>query len=271
MIDADEGTLFILAGFYNEKNVTEAIFNDIVSTVAGPYASTVASAYPLSSFNTSALSSPEPGLSPFYALASIYTDLAFKCPARRALNITTAAKIPAYTYRNDHTPQCSWAASFPEQILAPLGPTHSSELQFVFDQTKNLTPPNGSCSQTSQERDITRVLTSAWTSMAVNGNPGNVANQQWPIFNLQQTKGLLITNSTAIDVIDYSNCDAIWDKLAAVQLANATSNGTLTGASPTGVATASSTSAASALSGSRSLCPNTVGILVLIAASLVLH
>ena len=263
-IDADEGTLFVLAGFYNESNVTTSTYNGVVSTVGGAYASAVASAYPLSSFNTSGLYSPDPGFAPFYALASIYTDSTFKCPARRSLNITTAAKIPAYTYRNEHTPQCSWESAFPEQILAPLGAAHSSELQFVFDQTTNLPGPNGTCSQTSQERDISRVLISAWTSMAANGNPGNVGNQQWPTFNLQQPKGLVITNSTAIGAIDYSNCDAIWDPLAAIALANTTSNGTSTGTSPTGSTTASTTSAASANSGTRSLGPNTVGILLLI-------
>ncbi len=259
--------MFVLISSHTEANVTEATYSQIISAAAGQYASAVTSAYPLSSYNTSGLSSPDPGFAPFYALASIYTDVAFKCPTRRALNITTAAKIPAYTYRSNHVPQCAWEMNLPEQIAAPLGAAHSSELQFVWDQTTNLPGPNGTCSQTSQERDITKVLTSAWTSMAANGNPGSVGGEQWPTFNLQQTKGLLITNSTAIDVIDYSNCDAIWDKLALVQLANATSNGTLTGTSPTGSATASSTSAAASSSGTRSLCLSTVGILVVAAFS----
>ena len=197
--------------------------------------------------------------------------MAFKCPARRTLNITTATNIPAYTYRNDHTPQCSWEAIFPKHILGPLGATHSSELQFVFDQTLNLATSNGLCNQISQERDITKVLTAAWTAMALNGNPGKIANQQWPTFDPQQPKGLLITNSTAIDNIDYSNCDAIWDKLAVQQLANATSNGTIPGVSQTGSPTPSSTSATSTSSGNQSVCPKTVGILSLVVAlSLVL-
>ena len=60
--------------------------------------------------------------------------------------------------------------------------------------------------------------------MAANRDTGFVGNQQWPAFNLQGTSGLLITNSTAVGAIDYSICDAIWDKVALVNLANATAN-----------------------------------------------
>ena len=232
------------------SNVSTSTYNTLISSAAGSYASAVASAYPLSSYNTTSVTSPDPGFAPFYALSALYTDAQFKCPTRRALNLTVAAKVPAYTYQNSHAPQCAWEAVVNSQEIAPLGATHSSELQFVFDQTNDLPPPNGSCSQTSQERQITQTLTAAWTSMAANGDPGNIGNQQWPAFNLQGTNGLLITNSTAVGAIDYSTCDAIWDKFASLQLVNATATTAANGS------TATSSGAAGRPSSSTSANPN---------------
>ena len=228
------------------QNVTEADYTDFITQHTGQYAPKVTQAYPLSTFNASGTTTPLAGNAPFYAVSQLLTDFAFKCPTRRSLNLTTLAKVPAYTYLYSHSPKCAW-----EQNISPiytkdgLGATHSSELQFVLKQTTNLPLPNGTCNQTSQENEISQTLTDAWTSMAAHGNPGNVGGASWPTFSLQNTQGLLVDNGTKIGSIDYTLCDEIWDPYAVFQLQNATASAQNMTAASSGGAGGSKTSGAS--------------------------
>jgi len=89
----------------------------------------------------------------------------------------------------------------------------------VFGQLTNLPLPNGTCSFDEQEVAISKVLTSAWTSMAETGWP-------WPRWNSTASQGLLIGNASVIGYINYTICD-FWDNIEALSLnASMSANGT---------------------------------------------
>ena len=186
-------------------------------------------AYPLSAFNKSSVVSPLPGYAPFYALAKILTDQGFMCPTRRVLDITSQAQIPTFAYYDAHVPKCSWEVTIPASDLKVIGASHASELQYVWNQTVDLPPPSGNCSQTTQEREISQVLATAWTAMAMKAKPGDVNGSTWPLYSHNNTQGLLVSNSTSVGSINYTICDKLWDPYELALLQNATS---ATGSSP---------------------------------------
>ena len=206
-------------------------------------------AYPISAYNTSSIFSPIPGYGAFYALAKLLTDSAFLCGTRRVLDITAQAQVPTFSYFDSHIPKCTWEKTIPSSDLKLFGASHASELQYVWNQTVDLPPPNGNCSQTSQEIAISRMLANAWTAMAKNAKPGDVNGTTWPGYSVHNPQGLLVTNSTSVGPINYTICDTLWDpfELARLQKATNTTGSTTTTNATTGTAT-NNTSSGSATS-----------------------
>ncbi|CAF9925465.1 hypothetical protein IMSHALPRED_006481 [Imshaugia aleurites] len=248
--NADEGTFFALGAYDSPTNVTEADYTSFISQSTGSYAQQVMQAYPLNSYNATSVVSPIPGYAPFYALANIITDAVNLCGTRRVLDITTQAQISTFAYFDAHTPKCTWEVTIPASDLKLLGAAHASELQYVWNQTVDLPPPNGNCSQTSQEREISQVLASAWTAMAKNAKPGDVNGTAWPLYSMNNTQGLLISNSTSVGSINYTICDELWDPYELARLQNATSatsnTATSSGGSSAGAPTSTSKSSGGA-------------------------
>jgi carboxylesterase type B len=202
--DALEGTLFVLIAYQNPAVVTPADYTDFLED---NYGSTIASIieqeYPVSAFN----STPYPA---FYAMVTIKTKADYFCPAYRALTTANKKDIPVWTYFFDHTPSCSWYNGISAAFLALFGPTHTAEIPFVFGNTDRLPLPNGTCSFTTAEHEISNVLVSAWTSMAAGGQPSPNGGLEWPAYNSSTSLGLQIANSTTIGPVDYSACE-FWD------------------------------------------------------------
>ena len=125
--NADEGRLFTLG----ETNLTEYISTQFNGT-ADSYKKLVASAYPLGS----------PGIqNDFDAIAKIYTDFNFQCPAAAAANESALAGFPTWRYyfnatfpnENPNVPLAALGAGG-----LSLGAFHTTEIQFVFGNM----PPN---------------------------------------------------------------------------------------------------------------------------------
>ncbi|KAI9777744.1 MAG: hypothetical protein M1835_005160 [Candelina submexicana] len=220
-----EGTLFVLGAFKSPQNVN---YEDFYAAVRpfDEYAALINNTYYGAQYNSTSFA-------PFYILSQLVTDAGYKCPTRRALNITSNADIPAYTYRSDHAPSCPWEQGLPPQALRLLGATHSSEIPLVFGQFTSLPLANGTCSLKDQEKSISNVLTTAWTSMAERGFPGtaDTRGNVWPTYNMSTSQGLLIAEKTEAGRLDFTNC-ALWDEIARAQLAKATSNSTNSSATP---------------------------------------
>jgi carboxylesterase type B len=230
-----DGNLFILPDY--AFPATEQNYTDFITNNFGALASTVSSAYSLAAFN----STPYPA---YFAIATIYTDWEYLCPAYRGLLRATEKNIPAWTYLWDHDPSCVWLTGIPSDpdTLALLGPTHTSEIPFVFGNLDNLPLPNGTCNSTAAERQFSADFIAAYTSMADAGNPNVNARIQWPQFTANGSLGLTFGNTSATSgVVDYSRC-AFWDKInTALNADNATSS---TGVAASGTATASAGSSA---------------------------
>ena len=207
---SSEGTLFILASFGTKvTNLTSADYLEFLSAQFAPSVlPLITKQYPIAAFN----STPYPA---FFALASIVTDAAYKCPAYRGLNTAVAKGLPAYTYLDAHTPSCQWLPGVPASALKLLGATHAAELPLVFDRLTGF--ENGTCSLSTSDGAISKVLVDAWTAMASSGDPGTSA-LQWPRFIADQDlNGVVINDTAAAGAVDYSAC-AFWDKIDALSL-----------------------------------------------------
>ena len=111
------------------------------------------------------------------------------------------------------TPTCDWepdiGGSNDGLLLELLAPTHISEIPLVFSQLTNLPLPNRTCSLDAQEIEISKVLVSAWTSMAATGTPGHGAGTRggpWPQYNANESNGPLISNFSSVGYVNYMVC-----------------------------------------------------------------
>jgi hypothetical protein len=253
--DTMEATLLIV-GDYDPGNVNSSDYTSFLQSNFGNYSTAIEDRYPFSSFNSSLIPA-------FDAIASIYTLVEYFCPTRRALEATSKAGVPVWTYLFKHQPTCGWYTDInSQQALDVLGPTHTAEIPFVFSLLSNLPPPNGTCSFDAQESAISKAMVSAWTSMATQKNPNAAAGLfggSWPQFSTNTSMGLVITNTTDIGYIDYTECD-FWDGVtASVTSQLAANNGTL----PSATTSASSTASPTQKAGTVSL--KTSGLMVLVA------
>jgi para-nitrobenzyl esterase len=128
--------------------------------VSDAQAASIAALYPLSAY-------PLPDV----AFAALVSDANFACPALQ-VDRWTAARAPtfAYQFNDDKAPE----------RFAPLPPaaTHSSELQYIFDQPN--TPLPGTF--TADQQALAASMRAAWASFAANGDPSTSA-LAWPSFN----------------------------------------------------------------------------------------
>ncbi|KAL6717619.1 hypothetical protein ACLMJK_005534 [Lecanora helva] len=215
-----DGALFIYFPFPNSTTATPADYTHFLSTNFGPLAPQILKTYPLSTYNSSA----------FTAMATLYTDYSFRCPAYRGLTLAASKGVPAWAYRFSVRPSCPWLSFVPGNALLGLGATHTAELPYVFGNTQNLPVPNGTCDLPAAEQDISRQLIAAWTAMAAEGDP-NASGLRWPRYTPDDQLGLVIGNEgIAVGEIDPSLCE-FWEGIYAAQLEEAEKgNGNLTNA-----------------------------------------
>jgi para-nitrobenzyl esterase len=128
--------------------------------VSDTQASTIAAQYPLGSYP-----------SPDVAFATLVSDANFACPALQ-VDRWTSRRVPtfAYQFNDDDAPE----------RFAPLPPaaTHSSELQYIFDQ------PNAPLPGTldADQQTLAASMRAAWARFAANGDPSTRA-LAWPSFH----------------------------------------------------------------------------------------
>ena len=107
---------------------------------------------------------------PDVAFATLVSDANFACPAPQ-VDRWTSARVPtfAYQFNDDNAPE----------RFAPLPPaaTHSSELQYIFDQ------PNAPIPGTldADQQALAASMRAAWASFAANGDP-STPSLAWPSF-----------------------------------------------------------------------------------------
>jgi para-nitrobenzyl esterase len=157
---AVSGGMFVLAPT-PDADTYESVIASVLG-VSAARASAIAAEYPLTAYPAAVL-----------ALSVLVSDANFACPALQ-VDCWTARRVPtfAYEFDDDTSPQI-----FAGPDLPPIA-THSSEIQYLFDQpnARYATPLN-----TTQEQLADR-MRAAWAHFAAGGDPATAATR-WPRFN----------------------------------------------------------------------------------------
>jgi para-nitrobenzyl esterase len=127
-------------------------------------ATAVAAEYPLAAYD-----------SPVAALSTLVADANFACPALQ-VDRWTSKRVPtfAYQFNDDSAPQ---RFAPPGAVMPPIA-THSSEIQYLFDQPNTPVPAT---LDADQER-LAATMRTAWATFAEFGNPATAA-VSWGSFN----------------------------------------------------------------------------------------
>ncbi|KAH8887240.1 alpha/beta-hydrolase [Thozetella sp. PMI_491] len=226
-----DGSWFLLALYASRvASLNESEYTQYLSKNWGPFATNISSTFPASKFSRT-------NMAVYEAMLTTLTDSTFKCPSYRGLLGAAKNGVPAWAYSFNHTPSCAWYSSMSTdpRSLEALGPTHTSEIPFVFNLTTHLAPPDGNCSFTDAEKKLAAAMSTAWTSMAANARPGTA--QQWPQWSASTNDGVNINDAMDVGTVDFSVCADFWDGINSDILAlatNTTTNGTTTPAPSTG-------------------------------------
>jgi para-nitrobenzyl esterase len=144
---------------------TAANYEAVIASVLGvpaSRASAIAAEYPLDAYSA-----------PVLALSTLLSDANFACPALQ-VDRWTAGRVPTFAYEFDD-------GSAPPLFAGPGFPpiaTHSSEIQYLFDQPN---APFAAALSPAQEA-LASSMRAAWASFAATGDPASKA-VPWPSFD----------------------------------------------------------------------------------------
>lgn len=195
--------------------VTEQNYTNFLN-LWGPYADAIRERYPLSAYNTTG----HTGEAVVNVISHIATLLAFGCQNQKILEAARNNNMPAYGYKFGVTSTCPWEMQKGMPVPSAhsrktWGATHTSDVPFVFASMDNAPFGKGNCTYSENEKNISKMMVSAWTAMAVKGNP-STCSQKWPVYDVCERKGPHMMNGTPIETIDYTECDfwnEIWTKI----------------------------------------------------------
>ena len=150
--------------------VTAESYQSAIAAVLGvpaARAAAIAAEYPLGAYS-----------SPVAALSTLVADANFACPALQ-VDRWTSRRVPtfAYQFNDDSAPQ----RFAPPGALPPIA-THSSELQYLFDQPNTPVPATLNADQAR----LAATMRTAWARFAASGNPSTAA-APWRSFNAGST------------------------------------------------------------------------------------
>jgi para-nitrobenzyl esterase len=157
---AVSGGMFVLA-----PEPTAANYESVIAAVLGvspTRAAAIAAEYPLGAYPV-----------PVLALSTLLSDANFACPALQ-VDSWVSKRVPTFAYQfNDGTaPPLFAGPDFP-----PIA-THSSEIQYLFDQPNARFPATLNPTQEA----LAVSMRAAWANFAANGDPASAA-VPWPSFN----------------------------------------------------------------------------------------
>jgi para-nitrobenzyl esterase len=148
---------------------TRATYKSVIASVLGvsaTRASAIAVQYPLGAYPA-----------PVVALSTLISDANFACPALQVDRLTSS-RVPtfAYQFNDDSAPPLFAGPTFP-----PIA-THSSEIQYLFDQPNAPFPATLNPTQET----LAATMRAAWANFAATGDPAS-ATVSWPSFGRSPT------------------------------------------------------------------------------------
>jgi para-nitrobenzyl esterase len=159
----DEHRLFVAAIEDMSDHVTTAAdYSAEIGSVLGDKAGRVLAEYPLSDFS-----------SPSIALATVWTDRAWSCPALRT-DDAFATRVPTYAFEfaDENAP---WASNVAKPDF-PTGAFHASDVQYIFDESQFPGPA------TAAQRRLSDRMIGYWSAFAHDGDPNGSAAPRWNRF-----------------------------------------------------------------------------------------
>jgi len=159
----DEHRLFVAAIEAMSGHVTTAQdYQSDLTAVFGADAGRVLAEYPLGDFS-----------SPSLALATVWTDRAWSCPAlRTAAGFATRVPTYAFEFADRDAP---WASDVTKPGF-PTGAFHAAELQYLFEDPQFPGPV------TKAQRQLSDRMISYWRSFARTGDPNGAGVPPWSRF-----------------------------------------------------------------------------------------
>jgi para-nitrobenzyl esterase len=156
--------------FVSAPTPTPATYESVIASVldvSAARASAIAAEYPLAAYGAFG-----PDLAPVLALSTLVSDANFACPAVQVDNLVSSS-VPTFAYEFDDS-------TAPPLFTGPFFPiaTHSSEIQYLFDQPN---APFATPLSPDQEALATK-MRAAWANFAASGDPSSPA-VPWPSFN----------------------------------------------------------------------------------------
>ena len=182
-VNHDEELIFVLGlhlavsggSFVPAPEPTDDTYESVIASVLGvsaTRASAIAAQYPLAAYPL-----------PVFALSALVSDANFACPALQ-VDRWTSHRVPTFAYQfdDDTAPPLFAGPHFPQVA------THSSEIQYLFDQPNAPFPATLNPTQ----EGLAETMRAAWAKFAASGDPATAA-VAWPSFN---TSGHVLSLST---------------------------------------------------------------------------
>ncbi|WP_018655940.1 carboxylesterase/lipase family protein [Actinomadura flavalba] len=164
-VTRDEGRMLTAVQFQavTGRAVTEEEYQRLLTSAFGPLAFVLGGVYSSRGYG-----------SPEKALAALYTDTLFACPAAK-IAATLAPRTPTYAYRFSDRDAPNW---YIPVTNVDLGAYHAGELPYLFDIPTERP-------FTASQRALSHRMMDHWASFAATGSPGGPA--PWPRYDLLTT------------------------------------------------------------------------------------
>lgn len=157
--NANEGRLFAYPAFeLRGTPMTAAQYTQLLGLLFGPAAAPVLNEYPLANYPA-----------PIEAWSAVIGDSQLNCTGRTVFRKLAAQNSLVYAYEfTEPNP--------PSLIPIPLGPTHGTEIPFVFQKQIG---SSASLNLTPQQLVLSNQMLAYWTNFAKTGNPNRSGLPNW--------------------------------------------------------------------------------------------
>ena len=131
---------------------------------------------------------------------NFYTDLMFRVPLKRFLELQTRYQPHIYAY------EFAWRTP---ELGGLLGAPHALDLYFIFDTFED--KPFGIYPARNLEIEkFSRTMMDAWINFARCGNPNHKGMPVWSEYNTNSESTMLFDKELRVETGRYSNRDKIW-------------------------------------------------------------